>query len=662
MTISAARLMLKTAGLTCWLLSLASILPPVQAVEPMELAVRVRDGWGQSLEGVEIRIVAPHEPASMVAAGRSDARGRFMSAKLPPGPYRIALAKPGYLNLVAQVNTWLSKTVDVILKPTPQNNPDALSLPEDAAWPLRLTRRSLWHQIEPTEPSSSSTWRASTGEEPQLAKPLHLQFDQLFSMQARPDGYEAEETRLAAAESRIAVTSSLGGRGQLTLEGRRENLESSSATADQTSAGRQSGNFQSELAYRASADDQLDLHAYYGYEQYDLSAGFDPLSRQGLHAWSLDGSWARQLQEQSQLALSLGYRGATLQSPLEHPAAFSVETALAKKLSTAEQAGAGSGGQSHELQLALRAQHLGGATPKLTSVAGPLPLELAPGWNLQLDAQDSWSISEPWSLIYGLGLKQFLAAPDTALVVPRLGWAWADDDWRLRASISYSAVTSWADSFKPLGAPDHPLGYEAELRAPIGSGVNLEAFARYVPVQLDALNFGSGYDALDPHPWYVMGSDASLQENRLRLASDRPFLRAYLELERGRAQGALATLLPFDGPYALQLGRELRYRNARLGWSFGASATDLQLEYRRLDARSLAPYAGSSDAVEQAFALRLAQQLWGIQTRVDWRFLAALQLDSFETASIEQWSSASGEPAPLDTLSRRMSAGLSVAF
>ncbi len=144
---SAARSVLPwlAAGLVA-ISAAAAATPPGGAERPV--AGVTRDARGHAVPGVEIR-VAPvdRNGAVTVLRTQSDATGHFAVASLAPGAYRVVAFKGGYAVVVAQINTIVQDTLEVVLHPagTPAGPG---TRPEDAGWTLRLPRRDVLEQRE----------------------------------------------------------------------------------------------------------------------------------------------------------------------------------------------------------------------------------------------------------------------------------------------------------------------------------------------------------------------------------------------------------------------------------------------------------------------------------------------------------------------------------
>jgi len=315
--------------------------------------------------------------------------------------------------------------------------------------------------------------------------------------------------------------------------------------------------------------------------------------------------------------------------------------------------------------VAVKAQLLRSPVPVLVTQHYRPGFEDASSWSVQADAQDTWSLSRPFSLVYGLGYKQALVDRDATLVVPRVGGSLVANGWYARALVSYHTVTGEGATgvrlhpvvFRPQGR----VGYEAEIELPLARNVRLRGGSSYSPILFDSFGYLHGAVGIDEHPLYLTDGNAAVHEHRLLLVEERGGSRTYLELSDGRVTGAVAPLLPFEGPVPIRAGRELSYRSGRFGVAFPERGTDLRVEYRRVEAEGTGDRDRAPDAVQESVEFRVKQDVWGLQVPGDWRVLVGVRLGTVRTDDLEAWSSANAAET-VDALNRRISAGVSVLF
>ena len=209
--------------------------------------------------------------------------------------------------------------------------------------------------------------------------------------------------------------------------------------------------------------------------------------------------------------------------------------------------------------------------------------------------------------------------------------------------------------------PEDRVGYEAEVEVPLARNVRLRGGSSYSPILFDYFGYLHGAAGLDEHPLYLTDGNAAVHEHRLLLVEDRGGSRTYLELSDGRVAGAVAPLLPFEGPVPVRAGRQLRYRNGRFGVVFPERGTDLRVEYSWVEAEGADDRDRAPDAIQESVEFRVKQDVSGLQVPGDWRVLVGVRLGTVRTDDLESWSSAEASET-VDALNRRISAGVSVLF
>jgi hypothetical protein len=318
--------------------------------------------------------------------------------------------------------------------------------------------------------------------------------------------------------------------------------------------------------------------------------------------------------------------------------------------------------ERHDLQLDLRTQMLRRPTSPLSSVRRS-PVDRST-WTVEADARDTWSVSVPFSLVYGLGYKQSLMNSEATLIVPRVGGNLSRGGWFVRGLVSYHTVSGPSGptetAYVPF-RPADPLGYEAEIQVPIARDIRVSGSVTYSPIQFDYYGYLHGTEGPGEHPLYLTDGNSAVHEHRVTLVEERGSARTYLEFSNGRVEGAIAPLLPFDGPLPAVAGRDLRYRNGRLGFVFPAFRTDLRFEYRRVEASGTGERRGVTDSVQESVELRVKTDVPATQIPGDWRVLLALRMGTVRSADLAEWSRYEGAET-VDALNRRISAGVSVLF
>jgi hypothetical protein len=644
---------------------------PTQAADPEPLAGTVRDTVGNVLAGVEVLFVRmPSDRFTPTAVAHTDRAGRFRVAKLVPGRYRIAALKQGYRTFVGQIDTFARETIDLVLRPAVKV--EQASLPRDSSWALRLPRRGMLHETGAGPEPAGRDVESGANASPEEA--LRLELAQFFSLSAGVAEEHPEDTEIQPSETRMMLASAIGERGNFLVKGRREQLGATSSNDLQGSTANLSdASVNLNLSYDTSPDAQLAVTAFFNQIDYELSAG--PLEapaalEQQQQTWGYDASWSKQIDAARRFVVALVYQDTSLVRPAHEEIPTPTFTADPRSAVSNRAVGAHGTYESvmserHDVQFALRTQLLSWPT------TAPRMVWLRPDaadqstWTVQADAQDTWALSAPFSLVYGLAYKQAWTAREASLVVPRLGGSVAVGGWYLRALVSYHSVTGSEEPIAARGiAPLRPaesLGYEAEVEMPVARNVRLRGGVSYSPIQFNHVGYFGGADAHDEHPLYLTDGNSAVHEHRLALVEERGSSRMYLELSDGRAEGTVAPLLPFAGPPAVRPGRQLRYWNGRFGVMVPSWGTDLRVEYRRVEAARTLWRRDILDSIQESVEVRVRQDVAERQIPGDWQLLMALRLGTVRSNDLEAWSPDGGADS-LDALNRRISAGVSVLF
>jgi hypothetical protein len=600
---------------------------------------------------------------------RSDGDGRFEVASLVPGRYRVAAVKQGYRTTVGQIDTLARDTIELVLRPAVKL--DVESLPRDASWALRLPRRGMLYETG-TGPAPAEADLLETG--PSLDDAMRMEVEQLFTLGADVAERRPDDPEIRPSATRVMLASAIGERGNLVVEGRHERLGSSiSGDLAETTASQSADSVNLDLAYDTTPDTKLVVNAFFNQSDYELSAASleAPAALEQQHqTWGYDASWSKRLGAASRFAVALAYQDTAVVDPGRESAPASLAPADSRDALSNRAMGARGSFESvmserHNVQVALHTQLLSRPSSTWTSLPFGPDDDARSTWTVQGDAQDTWSLSTPFSLVYGLGYKQALTTSDAALIVPRLGGSLNLAGWHLRALVSYHTVTG---SDPPPGAnrlepfrPESPLGYEAEVELPVAGGVRLRGGASYTPIQLDYFGYLRGTDDAAGAPLYLTDGNSAVHEHHLALIEERGSTRTYVELANGRAEGSMAPLLPFEGAVPILFGGQLSYRNGRVGVRVPAWGTDLRLEYRRVEAESSERETELVDSVEESVEVRVRQDVSEGPIPGDWRLLLALRLGSVRSDDLDDWSSHEGAES-VNALNRRISAGVSVLF
>jgi hypothetical protein len=617
---------------------------PAPAAEGVRLAGTVRDSLGQALAGAEILVVELDSPSfSPVAAGRSDQAGRFLLSGLAPGRYRLAALKDGYRTFVGQVDTWVRGSVQVVLDPA--GTLDPMRLPQDSGWALRLPRRGILNEVgrEPIGPIEPAT--------PGPADDLALELEQLFSFQPGGGGRPAQDGP-APSDTRVTLVSALAGSGSLHVGGRRQDAGTKAPGVVTAQELREALNL--GVHYPTAQNGRLSVNAFYNQTDYVLAAPANEPTEKSQQSWGCEAGWTGPIGPAERVNVGFEYRDLTLAGP----------EASAQQPSTLSNSTVGAHGSfdalrsaGHALTVGLAARMLERPAALSAGAVGESQRD-APTWRLEAEAHDTWSLSVPFAMVYGLRYSHSLEqAGETRLVVPRVGGSVTTGRLSLNAVLAYHTLVGAGDAFAPQRAEGR-LGYETDVDLPVAPDVRLRGGASYSPVSHAHFGYARGAESFDALPLYLTDGNASLHEHRLELVESRGASSTYVELTDGVAEGTVAPLLPFDVPPLLRAGQALRYRNGRVGLRFPSSGTDVRFEYGWIAAEDQRPGA-APESVQESIEVRLRQGLSGMQISGDWRLLLALRVGNVRSEDLVAWA---GEPRAVDELTRRISAGVSVLF
>jgi len=602
-----------------------------------DLAGRVLDPSGQGVSGVRVVAFVARVVPQPVATARTDEAGRFGFPDLRTGIYEVAASKDGYAAAFGSIDTALRQSLDLVLRPAA-----ARPHPRDSSWALRLPRRSILREVERPEIPGAE------GADPEATESPTLQIEQLLSADAGPAEPQGGAD-LDTGETRVELASGLGDRVGLRVRGRREALDAN--TADRTATARRGATaMRVGMSYDTRPGSHLDVEAFFGERDYGFSGGLPSTTAAfggEQRTWGYGAGWSMDLDEQSRVGVTMGYRNLTLHTP----GGLWDRMASASGTYSRRQAG------SHDLEVEFLAWVREG--PVVADGVNETVSDQS-SWSVRLDAGDTWWLGPSVGLSYGIAHQEAELSRQATVTKPRAGAVWTGaPGFRVRGEVTFDAVAE--------GPPEGPFvapalerwGYDAEVEVPVAEGVRLRGQTIYEPIRLgddDAMSM-SGI-----HPLYLVGDGVSVRENRLAIVESRGGTRTHFELAQGRAEGGLTPLLPWStSSVAAGEGAEMRYHNAAVGVSLPARSTDLRLEYVHLRGRGADAWA-DRDAVEESVEMRVRTALGAFGAPGDWSLLMAVYLADFENGDLAAWKQSGGDDTALDGLNRRVSAGVAVSF
>jgi len=637
-----------------------------------------KDALGNGLEGVRILVLPDELGAAPVLETLTAANGRFSVADLTPGRYRIAAVKEGYLGFLARVNTVFRPSLNIVLQPAPALDALERPVPGSTAWTLRLPRRSLLRDIDGAsllgtakrDPEEAGGARSARSFD--IGAAMQGEFRQLVALAGDSSADDGAEAGFLGSDTRMSLMVPIHPGARIRLSGHRDRFEASAAHGEGSGPSRRDGGVDVGLSYDLGLDSSLDVNTFYSGGRLDLpstGSADGGAGRQAHRTWGYDAGWSRDLDGNSRVRVSMDFQDTVLDVPLsavellsDGPAAvtggdggaFSNRTVGA---ATSFESAAGNG---HQVRVGARARWVDLPVPAIRSARGGTigGRWAGRGWNIAVDAEDAWSVSGPWTLIYGLSYQDNFETPGSGLVVPRVGASWSGTGVKLQAVVAYPTSTSdpgrLPESVEP---PDtaHAVGYEAVAEFLLGSSVRVKARRLDQPV-----DYGYGFGSADSHarPIYFTDGRASTTRDSVLLEGQFGKNLAWAQFARGTAEGRLTHVPAFDVPVYRLSDRALSFAGSQLGIRLASSGTEVVVGYQAVNESLPTPSATSS--THELWVLEIAQDLmWVRSGSASWRLLlAARTATSVRAHDGDRTDVASG----LDLLARQISAGVSVAF
>jgi len=611
----------------CFVLSLVGAAPARDALSGM-----ARDTLGNVLAGVEVLLVDPDLSSVPAAVARTDGAGRFAVAALRPGIYQVAAVKSGYDTFVGRVDTLLSNTYDVVLRPWA--SVDGNALPGDASWALRLPRRGVLRDVDP----------AAIGEqEPATGDALEFQFDQLLSTGADTSGRGPEPLEVEASETRLGAIARIGGQTELRVRARHERQGTSSSDADHAQAAQAGRAVEVGVGQDIGFGSRLEIAARLVASEQRLAAPDVGQYGQEQRSAGYDVAWVDELAHGPRVGIALAGHETALEGPGEDLIARRMSVQGSYRHARTD---------GHDIELVVRAEAWPDAwSPGVTGTS-------ASTVGLGLSAGDRFDWGGPLWLTYGLtvdALGRTGQAGEQALT-PRIGAGSTVGGVRFEGAVSWLAGSDGGGPDALLRAADR-LGYEVGMQVPVVEQVRVEGSSRHEPRAGEVAGYAPGADPAVAQPIYVSDGNLSRTEHRLALIEQRGSTHVAVELVDGRVRGGVVPVMRYADPRELA-GSDLGYRGACLGIRAPSLGTDVAVEYRRLEARA-ATEGGRS--IEESVDVRVGKHLSTSRRLGDWRVLLAIHVASIETAALREWKEHGGAES-IQAMNRRLSGGVSVHF
>jgi hypothetical protein len=467
----------------------------------------------------------------------------------------------------------------------------------------------------------------------------------------------------------------IGERTRIAVGGRRSSLESGSIEGDAPGALPTSDSKAVDLGVRVQTteDSSLDVRAFWAARDTRLATpvavqdGFGQAER----VWGYDAAWRQQLDPRSTLAVEMDYAASRVRVPLAAQATAGDLERLAAPGTNVAVSAQGAyetvPGDHHQVRVAFGARFVDVGLPVLRTVSNGSPVVRMDdtGWNLRLEAEDTWAVHGPLSVIYGLGYHHRLAETDTSVVVPSFGGAWSDGGRAIRMVVTYHAERVWStpvlgDATRSRERSRAEFGYEASAETDLPLGFVLQAATSFAPIGTERIGYELGVPSVEGgRPMYFAEGDSAVRETSATLRHGAGPANVFVQWTRGRVDGALTTVVPFDVPYSVLDDSTLRYRTGRIGVDVASSGTRVLLEHRRLRDQRLDGTATSPTRAQDQVEVRLVQDLLRYPGS-SWRLLLSVQAAELDGATLAYAERLAGQPLPESH--RQVNAGIAVAF
>ncbi len=599
----------------------------------------VRDSLGRAIEDAEVWFLkSPTTPP--LAQLTSDHEGRFRLSGLGAGRYRIGAAKVGYRLFIADIDTLIQKTVDVVLHPASEIDVAAAGIPADPAWVLRAPRRSMWRETD-------AGW-TEDDERLSAIESFEVRIDQSFS--ADPGGHLSStlsEAGLRATETRAFLTAPITDEGAIQARVERFAQRAADAAGERFETERVSLDFAAH--HSPSAMDRLEwtaLHSDRRSVVVEPQSSFAADDRE--RTLALGAHWDRALDAETAIQVDLDWTRAEVgskQSRTDSPGEAGQKVLNDRWRARGTYAVAAPDRHRPSLSVGLAGEARSTADIGVDPGASPVRLELEAGDR----------VSTVRGLDVEFGARWVAGAGDRQIVEPGLGAGWSAGAVRVHARLSY--VHDLASGAQPDDDASGRVGYEASIVLPLGQDWKLSAETRLDPLAFD-LDQGGRLDPSSLHPLYVVRGGTHERESLASLSGDLGWGRVWIEGRARRVQGSVIPLLPFAGSVTGASG-EMRVATGRAGLSVATSGTGVELAWVRSESESS---GGSDGAAHSTIDVRLTQALGGgRQARSDWRLLLAYQNANSRSDLLDSWTVAGGA-VTRDALEHRLSAGVSVVY
>ena len=654
----------------------------------------VLDLIGAGIPGVEILAYPAGQGSSGLPPGifRSDDRGRFRLSGLTPGRYFLALNKPGYQVLLAQVNTrWISRLTLTLIPGGPEIFPPSGTPAGSMDWVLRAPRTDLLKEIRdgmpgtvaPEGPESFVPGQPPPG--PVLAGPsssgslpFNGEVEQWFTTDPSFSGGGTDTSTSSGRTTAVRFDGDLLGRGNWRVGGILGTLSTGEGQVSSEGGERDedAGRIRVAMDYELSPEDSIRFQARYDRDSFRSGSPAGRLipAEQEVRTLGYQAGWIRRMERGAGLEMNMGFVQALGRTPSDFAGPDPLPESERDELLQDRlwNAGALYGfvvSPEHRVLVRARTRFYRYEQRSDGWVLAPVHPDLSSqvagehGWSVSVSGEDAWKITDPLSLTLGLDYHRAESPEAFSAFVPRIGARREGKRSLIQGQILLrlempAAIYGGSPAGGSVPTGGSSLGYRAEVLHRIGGSWTVSGHAERNPLDPE-----EGYGWPDPRgpadPGGLLLADpaSTTEEIGIQVSKRLRGVEATLGTDQGRVQGWVAVRL--DGAPIQILGQgDVRYVTLKASASVPRSETEVRFDYRRLD--GLETFSGSGEPCQAArFDLTVLQQipLLGKRLPADWRVLLAYQTLSRDQADPgETLAGLSAEKV------RRLSGGVGVKF
>jgi len=289
--------------------------------------VSVLDLVGRGIPGVAVLVFPAGRDSSEPSTGifRTDERGRFRLSGLAPGSYFLALNKPGYEILLAQINTrWISRLTLTLIPGNPILTPSSDVQGVSMDWVLRLPRTDLLKEVQAEgmvavasagsdRADSEPRFRGPAGATSPVAGrlPVNGEVEQWFTTDPSLGGGSSEMATSSGRTTALKVDGDLLGRGSWRVGGVLGTLSTDGGRANVARGERDegAGRFRVAMDYDLTPGDTVRFRARYDRDSYRTDSTLDVSTphAQEVRTLGYQAGWLRKLDEGSGLEMNVGF-------------------------------------------------------------------------------------------------------------------------------------------------------------------------------------------------------------------------------------------------------------------------------------------------------------------------------------------------------------------